>query len=147
MIDAGGFMNRIKMWPHGALAILAFAVVGALGAFLWTRYERKAEASSLPNAARIERIEGQVGVNQSTDNSNNGEWITATPNMSVTAGDRIYTKQNSRTQIAFTGRNVATVDANTSLDVLDLSAARTQIALRDGSALFDVGSLSSGKSV
>jgi hypothetical protein len=131
------------MWPHGALIILAFAVVGAVGALLWTRYERKAEAGSLPNAARIERVEGQVGVNQDTDNSNNGQWITATPNMSVTVGDRIYTKQNSRTQIAFTGRNVATVDANTSLDVLDLSAQRTQVALRDGSALFDVGSLSS----
>jgi hypothetical protein len=137
-------MNRIRMWPHGALIILAFAVIGAIGALLWTKYERKAEASSLPNAARLERVEGQVGVNQSTDNSNNGEWITATPNMSVTVGDRIYTKQNSRTQIAFTGRNVATVDANTSLDVLDLSAERTQVALRDGSALFDVGSLSSG---
>jgi hypothetical protein len=137
-------MNRIKMWPHGALIILAFAVVGALGALLWTKYERKAEASSLPNAARIQRVEGQVGVNQSADNSNNGQWITATPNMSVTAGDRIYTKQNSRTQIAFTGRNAATVDANTSLDVLDLSERRTQVALRGGSALFDVGSLSSG---
>ena len=137
-------MNRIRMWPHGALIILAFAIIGAAGALLWTKYERKAEASSLPNAARVERVEGQVGVNQSGDNSTNGQWITATPNMSVTVGDRIYTKQNSRTQIAFTGRNVATVDANTSLDVLDLSAQRTQVALRDGSALFDVGSLASG---
>jgi hypothetical protein len=132
------------MWPHGALIILAFAIIGAAGALLWTKYERKAEASSLPNAARLERVEGQVGLNQSGDNSTNGQWITATPNMSVTVGDRIYTKQNSRTQIAFTGRNVATVDANTSLDVLDLSAQRTQVALRDGSALFDVGSLTSG---
>jgi hypothetical protein len=64
--------------------------------------------------------------------------------MSVTVGDRIYTKQNAQTQIGFTGRNVATVDQNTSLDVLDLSEQRTQVALRDGSALFDVGSLSSG---
>jgi len=132
------------MWPHGALIILAFAVVGGVGALLWSKYERKAEASSLPNAARIERIEGQVGLNQSTDNASEGQWITATPNMSVTAGDRIYTKQNSRTQIAFTGRNVATVDANASLDVLDLSRERTQVALRNGSALFDVGSLTSG---
>ncbi|HEX3084059.1 MAG TPA: DUF6600 domain-containing protein [Pyrinomonadaceae bacterium] len=137
-------MNKLRMWPHGALIIFAFVVVGAVGGLLWTKYERKAEASSLPNAARIERVEGQVGVNQSSDNSNSAQWITATPNMSVTVGDRIYTKQNSRTQVAFTGRNVATVDANTSLDVLDLSAQRTQVALRDGSALFDVGSLASG---
>ena len=44
-------MNRIKMWPHGALIILAFAVVGRrFFDKVW-----KAEASSLPNAARIER--------------------------------------------------------------------------------------------
>ncbi len=138
-------MNRIRMWPHGALIILAFAVVGAAGALLWTKYERKAEASSLPNAARIERVEGQVGVSQSAQNSDatNSQWVTATQNMPVTVGDRIYTKQNSRTQIGFTGRNVATMDANTSLDVLDLSEGHTQVALREGSALFDVGSIGS----
>src|SRR5437868_3617066 len=137
-------MNRVRFWPHGALIILACAVVGAIGALLLTKYERKAQASSLPNAARIERVEGQVGINQSADNTANAQWITATPNMSVSVGDRIYTKQNSRTQIGFTGRNLATVDANTSLDVLDLSERRTQVALREGSALFDVGSIASG---
>src|SRR5881394_1728214 len=136
-------MNRIRMWPHGALIILAFAAIGAVGALLWARYERKAEASALPNAARIERVDGQVGVSQAAENSTNSEWVAATPNMPVTVGDRIYTKQNSKTQIGFTGRNLATVDANTSLDVLDLSEARTQVALREGSALFDVGSISS----
>jgi len=132
------------MWPHGALIILAFAAVGAVGAFLWAKYERHAEASSLPNAARIERVEGQVGVNQSAQNSTDAEWVAATPNMPVSVGDRIYTKQNSKTQIGFTGRNIATIDANTSLDVLELSEGRTQVALREGSALFDVGSISSG---
>src|SRR5213079_2473043 len=66
-----------------------------------------------------------------------------TANMPVGVGDRVYTKDNSRTEIAFTGRNFATVDANTSLDVLELSQARTQVALRQGSALFDTGSVSS----
>jgi hypothetical protein len=132
------------MWPHGALIILAFVVVGAIGALLWQKYERHAEASSLPNAARIERVDGQAGVNQTATDSTNSKWISATPNMPVTVGDRIYTKQNSRTQIGFTGRNLATLDANTSLDVLDLSQQRTQVALREGSALFDVGSVASG---
>ncbi|HTD88136.1 MAG TPA: DUF6600 domain-containing protein [Candidatus Binatia bacterium] len=137
-------MNRIRMWPHGALIILAFAAIGAVGALLWSRYERRAEASTLPNAARIERVEGQVGVSQSAENSTNSEWVAATPNMPVSVGDRIYSKQNSKTQIGFTGRNIATMDANTSLDVLDLSEGRTQVALREGSTLFDVGSISSG---
>src|SRR5215471_2320559 len=142
-------MNRIRMWPHGALIIVACAVVGAIGALLWQKYERPAEASSLPNAARIERVDGQAGIDQAaSDNpkdNNNSQWTAATPNMPVAVGDRVYTKDNSRTQIGFTGRNLATLDANTSLDVLDLSQGRTQVALRDGSALFDVGSVSSGE--
>lgn len=137
-------MNRIRLWPYGALVVLAFAVVASIAAALWMKYERRAEASSLPNAARIERVEGEVGINQNADNTANSQWTTATANMPVSVGDRIYTKQNSRTQIGFTGRNLATVDANTSLDVLDLSEQRTQVALREGSALFDVGSVASG---
>ena len=42
--------------------------------------------------------------------------------------------------MTYEGYRSATVDANTALDVLDLSAQRTQVALRNGSALFDVGS-------
>ncbi len=131
-------MNRIRLWPHGILIVLAFAAVAAIAAAMWMKYERSAEAKALPNAARIERVEGQVGVSQSLDNSNS-QWIEAKANSPITVGDRIYTKDNSRSQIAFTGRNFATVDPNTALDVLDLSAQRTQIALRNGSALFDVG--------
>src|SRR5437868_763038 len=137
-------MNRMRFWPYGALVVLAFAVVAGVAGALWMKYERRAEASSLPNAARIERVEGEVGINQSADNTANPQWTTATANTPVSVGDRIYTKQNSRTQIGFTGRNLATIDANTSLDVLDLSERRTQVALRDGSALFDVGSIASG---
>jgi hypothetical protein len=132
-------MNRIKLWPHGILIVLAFASVAAIAAALWTKFERSAAAKALPNAARIERVEGQVGVSQSLDNSNS-QWEEAKANSPITVGDRIYTRENSRSQIAFTGRNFATVDANTALDVLDLSAQRTQVALRNGSALFDVGS-------
>ncbi|HMH43679.1 MAG TPA: FecR domain-containing protein, partial [Pyrinomonadaceae bacterium] len=137
-------MNRVRFWPYGALVVLAFAVVASIAGVLWMKYERRAEASPLPNAARIERVEGEVGINQSTDSTGNSQWTTATANTPVSVGDRIYTKQNSRTQIGFTGRNLATVDANTSLDVLDLSEQRTQVALREGSALFDVGSVASG---
>jgi FecR protein len=132
-------MNRIKLWPHGILIVLAFATVAAIAAALWMKYERSAEAKALPNAARIERVEGQVGVSQSLDTSNS-QWVEAKANSPITVGDRIYTRENSRSQLAFTGRNFATVDANTALDVLDLSAQRTQVALRNGSALFDVGS-------
>src|SRR5207247_2386616 len=139
-------MNRIKIWPHTVLIVLAFAAIAGIAAAIWIRYERSAQARVLPNAARIERVNGQVGLNQSLDNATNSQWMEATPNTPITVGDRVYTRDNSRIQIAFTGRNFATLDANTSLDVLELSNQRNQLALREGSALFDVGSLPSGES-
>ncbi len=137
-------MNRIRIWPHGVLIVLGFAVIAAVGAGLWIKYERKAEAKNLPNAARIDRVHGQVGVNHSLDNSASNDWTEATQNTPISVGDRLYTRDTSGAEIAFTGRNFATLDPNTSLDVLDLSNQRTQIALRNGAGLFDVGSLGSG---
>jgi uncharacterized protein DUF6600/FecR-like protein len=137
-------MNRTKFWPFGALLVLGVVVIAAIVAAMLFKYQRSAKASALPNAARLERVDGQVGINQSTDNSANAQWIQATTNMPVGVGDRIYTKENSKTEVAFSGKNVATVDPNTALDLLDLSQDRTQVALREGSALFDVGSIPSG---
>ena len=88
-------MNRTKFWPFGALIVLAVAVIAAIVAAMLFKYQRSAKASALPNAARIERVDGQVGINQSSDKSANAQWIQATTNMPVGVGDRIYTKQNS----------------------------------------------------
>ena len=138
-------MNRIKFWPHAVLIFLGIAIVAASGVLLWRKYEQTASAKTLPNAARIERVDGQVAINHSLDNNSNQQWFAANVNSPVSVGDRVYTRENSRTEIAFTGRNFATADPNTSLDILDLTNQRTQVALRDGSALFDVGSLGSGQ--
>jgi hypothetical protein len=138
-------MNRIRIWPHATLIVLLAVAIAAGAAVLWKKYERTAEAKALPNAARIERVEGQVGLNRSLDKAANGQWVEATANTPISLGDRIYTRDNGQTEIAFTGRNFAMIDANTSLDVLDLSNQHTQVALREGSALFDVGSLASSE--
>jgi hypothetical protein len=139
-------MSRIKFWPHATVIILLCAVAAGAGVFLWKKYERTASAKEMPSAARIEKIDGQVGLNRSLDaNATNKDWIEATPNTPISVGDRILTRDNSRTQIAFTGRNFATIDANTSLDVLQLSREQTQVALRNGSGLFDIGALPSGQ--
>src|SRR6266571_3420083 len=120
-------MNRIKFWPHATVIILLCAVAAGAGVFLWKKYERTASAKEMPSAARIEKIDGQVGLNRSLDASvTNKDWIEATPNTPISVGDRILTRDNSRTQIAFTGRNFATIDPNTS-------------------GLFDIGALPSGQ--
>jgi hypothetical protein len=141
----GACMREIKVWPHLTIVAVVVAVLAGVGVALWMKREPTASAEAIPNAARIQRVEGEVALNNiGTGNAQTDEWIRATENQPVSVGDRIYTRDNSRTSLAFTGRNFARLDPNTSLDVLSLDERRTQLALRDGSAVFDVGYLNSG---
>ena len=140
-------MNRIKLWPHMTIMAGVVALAG-LGVAFWLKHEPTASAEGLPYAARIQRVDGEVAFSDSlpnTANSNSADadakWIAAVPNQPFSEGDRIYTRDNSRTSLAFSGRNFARLNPNTSLDVVSLSDRRTQLALRDGSAIFDVGYL------
>jgi hypothetical protein len=134
-------MNRIKLWPHATILVAVFAVIAALGVYFWNRQET-ASAQDLPDAARIQRVDGEVAFSDSAANTDaNTEWTAATANQPFSEGDRIYTRDNSRASLAFSGRNFARLDPNTSLDVVSLEDRRTQLALRDGSAMFDVGYL------
>jgi hypothetical protein len=138
-------MKEIKVWPHLTIVAVVCAVLAGVGVALWMKHEQTASAEAIPNAARIQRVEGEVALNNGeAGNTQTDDWIRATENQPVSVGDRIYTRDNSRTSLAFTGRNFARLDPNTSLDVLSLDDRRTQLALRDGSAVFDVGYLNSG---
>jgi hypothetical protein len=138
-------MKEIKVWPHLTILAVVCAVLAGVGVALWMKHERTASAEAVPNAARIQRVEGEVALNNSdAGNTQTDEWVAATDNQPFSVGDRIYTRENSRASLAFTGRNFARINPNTSLDVLALEDRRTQLALRDGSAVFDVGDLNSG---
>ena len=140
-------MNNLKVWPHLTIVAVICAVAAGAGVALWMKHEQTASAEAIPNAARIQRLEGDVALSNelaSGDNSQNDQWYAATENQPFSVGDRIYTRDNSRASLAFTGRNFARLNQNTSLDVLSLDDARTQLALRDGSAMFDVGYLEDG---
>jgi hypothetical protein len=138
-------MNNLKVWPHLTIVALVCAIAAGVGVGLWMKHEQTASAEAIPNAARIQRVEGEVALNNSEAvNTQSDQWIAATENQPFSVGDRIYTRDNSRASLAFTGRNFARLNPNTSLDVIALDDARTQLALRDGSAVFDVGYLNSG---
>ena len=138
-------MNNLKVWPHLTIIAVVIAVVAGIGVAMWMKNESTASAEAIPNAARIQRVEGQVALdNTDAGDAQTEQWVAATENQPVSVGDRIYTRENSRASLAFTGRNFARLNPNTSLDVLTLSDVRTQLALRDGSAMFDVGYLDSG---
>src|SRR5690349_5315186 len=135
-------MREIKVWPHLVIVAVVCAVLAGVGVALWMRHEQTASAEALPNAARIQRVEGEVAFNNSdAANAQSDEWVTATNNQPFSVGDRIYTRDKARASLAFTGRNFARLNPNTSLDVLTLNDRRTQLALRDGTAMFDVGYL------
>ena len=132
-------MNRIKLWPHATIVATVVAVIAGLGVYFWMK---PAAAEELPYAARIQRVDGEVAFSDNQANADaNQNWTAATANQPFSEGDRIYTRENSRTSLAFSGRNFARLDPNTSLDVVCLENRRTQLALRDGSAMFDVGYL------
>lgn len=136
--------NGIKLWPHMTAVFLIFAALGGVAAALWMRHEPKAQALAVPHAARVERVDGEVGLSRDLDadaDASDVEWLTLTPNTPLTAGDRVYAREDSRASLAFTGRNFARLEPDSSLDVLSLSDRRTQLALRQGSAIFDLGAL------
>src|SRR4030095_7240145 len=138
-------MNMIKLCPHMPITALVLALAAGLGVAFWLKQEQTAAAEALPYAARIQRVDGEVAFCDSLPNTvaadPNAEWIAATPNQPFSEGDRIYTRDNSHASLAFSGRNFARLDQNTSLDVVSLGDRRTQLALRDGSAMFEVGHL------
>jgi hypothetical protein len=135
-------MNRIKLWPHATIIAVVVAMIAGLGVWFYTKYEQTAEAEALPYAARIQRVDGEVAYCDDRANTDDkAQWTAATMNQPFSEGDRIYTRDKSRASLAFSGRNFARLDPNTSLDIVSLGDRRTQLALRDGSAMFDVGYL------
>lgn len=135
-------MNKIKVWPHMTIVAGVVALIAIIGGALYLRHEQTVQAEALPYAARIQRVDGEVAFSDSLASAD-GEavWTAATANQPFSEGDRIYTRENARTSLAFSGRNFARLDPNTSLDCVSLGDRRTQLALRDGSAMFDVGYL------
>ena len=89
-------MNKIKVWPHLTVVALGIALIAGLAVAFYLKHEQTAEAEALPNAARIQRVDGEVAFSDSLPNTNatdaDADWIAATPNQPVSVGDRIYTR-------------------------------------------------------
>ncbi|HJQ71761.1 MAG TPA: DUF6600 domain-containing protein [Blastocatellia bacterium] len=140
------FVSNIP--PHvGIVGALIAVVAIASAALLLSRSEPTVDANFVPRAARIERVDGSVGVASALTepSASELEWEEAVRNAPLTAGDRVYAREGSRAVVALTGRNYAKLDSGSAIDVLSLADRRTQLALRDGSAIFDVGELEDGE--
>jgi len=106
------------------------------------------QADVIPFAARVDKLDGDIGIARPTD-AKQGEsyqgWTKATVNAPVSLGDRIYTSRGSKAAIAINRNNYVRLNSGTSLDVVSLSEGNTQLALREGACVFDVGALDSGE--
>jgi predicted ABC-type sugar transport system permease subunit len=56
----GACMKEIKVWPHLTIVAVVCAVLAGVGVALWMKHEQTASAEAVPNAARIQRVEGEV---------------------------------------------------------------------------------------
>ena len=136
-------IKRVSNRPGIAIGIVLIGIVAATGiALLFANEQPKfdTDAEIEPRAARIERVEGTVLIGD-FDESQEPDWAEATVNAPVTVGDRIFARDDSQASIALTGRNYVEVKSGGSLDVLSLTNSDTQLALRSGSALFNIGEL------
>lgn len=134
--------------PQAAIAgVLIIVVVVAGVALVLTRGGSEASANPAlqPYAARLDRVDGSVGIARVVDGEQEPDWTEAAVNTPVTVGDRIYAREYAHASIALSGQNYVRLNPATSLDVLALEERRTQFALRSGSALFDVGALPAGE--
>ena len=141
-------MKQIKVWPHLTVVAVVCALIAGLAVGFWMkRRNETASAESVLTAGRIQRVDGEVALTSAlTPTESDSQWYAATANAPFSVGDRIYTNDNSQASLAFNGRNYARLYPNTSVDVLSLDRERTQLALRNGSAIFDVGYLDPGQS-
>jgi hypothetical protein len=141
------FKRLSRVSPHVAIAgALIIVVVIAGVTLLLTRggSEANANPSMQPRAARLDRVDGSVGIARTEGNDDQQlDWAEGAVNTPITVGDRIFARDYAHASVALTGHNFVRLNPATSLDVLALEDRRTQFALRSGSALFDIGALTS----
>jgi hypothetical protein len=140
-------LRRTSPWVTFVSLLIGVIGLGAAG-FMLVRQSNVAnesvvQASDLvPYAGRLDQLEGKVDIGRQSGDDQ-FDWMSATINTPLSIGDRLYVDDGSSAAVAFSGRNYCRLNSNTSLDVLSLSEGRTQLALREGSCVFDVGSLDS----
>src|SRR5689334_19448953 len=101
----------------GAL-IAVVAIAGAVLLLTKGGSEANANPAMQPHAARLDRVDGSVGIARAEEDDKDLDWAEATVNTPVTVGDRIYARDYAHASIALSAHNSVRVNPTTSLDVL-----------------------------
>lgn len=62
-------MNQIKVWPHLTIVAVLCALLAGLAVAFYFKHEQTVEAEALPNAARIQRVDGEVAISDALNPS------------------------------------------------------------------------------
>jgi hypothetical protein len=143
-----------KISASAALAVFVIGVIAIIGAAtllivrpgLNKSDNNTVQADTVPFAARLDRVDGDIGIARQTGiqpEERYEGWTKATVNAPLSLGDRIYVRDGSNALFAINRNNYVRLNPSTSLDIVSLSEGHTQLALREGACVFDVGALAS----
>ncbi len=97
--------------------------------FIWPVQGIFAQVDPPDRVARLNYIEGAVSFLPSGGQDN--DWVTATLNRPLTAGDRLWADANSRSELHI-GSTAIRMDSSTGISFLNLDDTTVQIRLSDG---------------
>jgi hypothetical protein len=100
---------------------------------------RQAEAQSQapadqPGVARLSFIHGNV----SSQRGDNGEWVAATLNTPIVAGDRVSTGQSSRAELQLDWANILRLSENATANVVNLERNNIRVQVGQGLVTYSV---------
>jgi hypothetical protein len=108
----------------GSLALIVMMAGAA-----WSQQPEAAPADVAPSVARISLMSGEV----STQRGDSGDWVAATLNTPVVAGDRVSTGNQGRAEVQLDYANLVRLAGATNVSVANL--ARNQIQVQVGRGL------------
>ena len=87
-----------------------------------------------PAVARLSAIQGDVSVQR----GDSGDWVAATVNTPLEAGDRVSTGNGGRAEVQLDYANVIRLDENSTIKITDLTATHIQIQAGQGLVEYSV---------
>ncbi len=116
---------------RGLAVTLALAVLITMG---FTLLARADDNEPTPGVARVSLTHGDV----STQRGDSGDWVAASINAPIVAGDWVTTGKRSRTELQLDFANVLRLGDDSEAKVADLTRTRIQVQVRRGIANFSV---------
>jgi ferric-dicitrate binding protein FerR (iron transport regulator) len=87
-----------------------------------------------PTVGRVSFIQGNVSIQR----GDSGDWIAATMNTPLEAGDRISTGDGSRAEVQLDYANIIRLDQNSTVKITNLTRGQIQVQVGEGLASYSV---------